>query len=229
MLRMVRWPVAVVFLALAQAGAGAGEAKYSIKTEKAEPPKELQEPIRKLLNDQAVQLLDANGKPICELWFCKELSAKATPEQVKKGLNYRALGETTLMGAIRFVQPATDYRKQKIKPGVYTLRLGFQPMDGDHMGTAPHPEFCLLSPAAEDKKPDRMSAKELQELSAKAIGESHPGILLLFPNSKPPDNPQLVSKGEGHWVLSVKEEVLVGDQKVTLGIALTLIGFSNAA
>jgi hypothetical protein len=229
MLRRLRWPLVAVFLAVAQAGAGAGEAKYSIKTEKAEPPQELQEPIRKLLNDQAVQLLDAKGKPICEVWFCKALSAKARPEQIKKGLNYRALGETTLLGTIRFVQPATDYRKQKIKPGVYTLRLGFQPMDGDHMGTAPHSEFCLLVPAAEDKKPDRMSAKELQELSAKAIGESHPGILLLFPNSKPPDTPQLVGKGEGHWVLSFKEDVLVGDQKTTLGIALTLIGYSTAA
>jgi hypothetical protein len=227
MLRMLPGPFVVLFLALAPAWAG--DAKYSIKTAKTEPPQELQEPIRKLLNDQAVQLLDAKGKPICEVWFCKELSAKATPEQIKKGLNYRALGETTLMGAIRFVQPATDYRKQKVKPGVYTLRLGYQPMDGDHMGTAPHSEFCLLVPAAEDKKPERMSAKELQELSAKAIGESHPGILLLFPNSKPPDTPQLVGKGDGHWVLTIKEEVMVGDQKTTLGIALTLIGHSDQA
>jgi hypothetical protein len=226
--RTVRWPLAAALLALAAAGADAAPT-YTIKTEKAEPPKELQEPIRKLLGDQAVQLLDAQAKPVCTVWFRKELPCKATPQQVQSGLTYRALQETTLLGAIRFEQPATDYRKQKVKPGVYTLRLGFQPMDGDHMGTAPYSDFCLLSPAAEDKKPDTMSAKELQELSAKAIGESHPGILLLFPNKKPPDSPQLLSKGDGHWVLSVKEEVQAGGQKTTLGIALTLIGHSTAA
>jgi hypothetical protein len=226
---IVGWPVAAVFLVLAQVGADARAATYTIKTEKVEPPKELQEPIRKLLSEQAVQLLDAQGKPICDVWFRKELPIKATPQQVKKGLGYRDLAETTLLGAIRFVQPATDYRKQKVKPGVYTLRLAFQPMDGDHMGTAPHAEFCLLSPAAEDKKPDLMTAKELQELSAKAIGESHPGILLLFPDAKPPDTPQLVGKGDGHWALSIKQDVLAGDQKTTLGIALTLIGHSTAA
>ena len=37
-----------------------------------------------------------------------------------------------------------------VPPGVYTLRLGYQPQDGDHMGTAPHSEFCLACPAAED-------------------------------------------------------------------------------
>src|SRR5262249_51577878 len=142
----------LAFLVLLARTAPADDAKYTIKPTKNEPPKEVKEPIRKLLEGQSVQLVDDKGGVICEVWFRKEVPAKATAAQIKNGLTYREnIEETTVLGAIQFPQEARDYRKQKIKAGVYTLRLGFQPMDGDHMGTAPNPEFCLLVPAAEDK------------------------------------------------------------------------------
>ena len=47
-----------------------------------------------------------------------------------------------MVGAVQFPEVWKDYRKQKIKAGVYTLRIGVQPEDGDHMGTAPFNEFC---------------------------------------------------------------------------------------
>src|SRR5262249_51423012 len=136
----------------------------------------------------------------------------------------------TIIGAVRFEQPSTDYRKQKIKPGVYTIRLGFQPMDGDHMGTAPYNEFCLVVPAKIDTKPDIIEAKELRELSSKAIGGSHPGVLLLFPNEKPEDAPKLLDRGSNTWTLAVKRPITVDGKKTdgAIGIALTLIGHTTA-
>ena len=107
--------------------AWAAEGKYSIKSATTAPPKELSEPVAKLLSQESIQLLDAKGEALAELWFRKEIPAKAGTD-AKKGLTYRDLDETTLLGAVRFVQPWSDYRKQKIKPGVYTLRLGFQPI-----------------------------------------------------------------------------------------------------
>jgi hypothetical protein len=180
--------------------------------------------VAKLLSDRAVQLLDAKGTQLAEIWFRTELPAKATPAQVKNGLTYRELEETTLLGAVRIAQLMTDYRQQKIKPGVYTLRLGFQPMDGDHMGTARFTEFGLLAPAAADPKPDVMSAKELQEVSAKAAAGTHPAVLLLFPNNKPEDMPKLEPKEDGHWVLMMKEPVVVGNERSAIGIGLNLVG-----
>src|SRR5207247_1563992 len=170
-------------------------------------------------------LLDAKGEAVAELWLRKEIPAKAATD-AKKGLTYRDLDETTLLGAVRFVQPWSDYRKQKIKPGVYTLRLGFQPMDGDHMGTAPYPEFCLLLSAKTDVKPDPMETKRMQEMSAKSIGVSHPGVCLLFPNEKPADKPSLMEKENNHWVAMLKEPVSLDGQKAqaALGIGLTLGG-----
>lgn len=225
MLRTTSWACTALLVAVAPAWAAEGA--YTIKTATTPAPKELKEAIAKLLSDQAVQLLDGQGNRLCEVWFRKEVPSKATPAQVKNGLTYRELDETTLLGAVRFDQPTTDYRKQKIKAGVYTLRLGFQPQDGDHMGTAPYPEFCLLVPAALDAKADTMSAKELQELSTKASGTSHPAVFLLFPNEKPEAAPKLVDKGGAKWVLNVKEPVQAGGEKASLGVGLTLIGHAD--
>lgn len=208
----------------------AAGSKYTIKTSKLPPPQELAEPIRSLMSDQAVQLLDSKGTVLCAVWFRKSLPVKATAEQLKNGLAYHDLEESTVLGAIRFDQPSSDYRKHKVKPGVYTLRLGSQPMDGDHMGTAPYPEFCLVLSAKEDVKPDVLETKQLQEMSAKAMGSSHPGVFLLFPNEKPLPIPQLVEKENNQWVLLASEPVSAPGQKgaASLGVGLTLIGHSTA-
>src|SRR5262249_6822558 len=145
---------------------------------------------------------------LAEVWLRKEIPAK--PADAKKGITYRDLDETTLLGAVRFAQPWSDYRKQKIKPGVYTLRLGFQPMDGDHMGTAPYPEFCLLSPAAEDKKPDPMDPKALHEMSARASMAPPPAVMLLFPTDQPKDKPDLSTKENDTFVVNVKADTTAG-------------------
>jgi hypothetical protein len=208
----------------------ADEGKHTIKTTKNAPPKELKEPIRKLLEQQSVELLDDKGAVLCEVWFRKEVPATATAAQIKNGLTYRDnIKETTLLGAIQYHQQGNDYRKQKIKAGVYTLRLGFQPMDGDHMGTAPNPEFCLLLPAEKDADPATIEPKQLHEASKEASGTSHPAVLLLFPNESPKDDLKLTSKDGGTWVLERKQPIMAGDQKAVLGLALTLIGASPAA
>jgi hypothetical protein len=229
-LHPLRAAAAGLLVAALAAGVSPARAQYTIKESKTEPPKELKPAVAKLLDDKAVQLLDGKGNVLCEVWFRKEVPAKATPEQVKNGLTYHEIPETTVLGAMRLDKPMTDYRKQKIKAGVYTLRLAFQPMDGDHMGTAPDPDFCLLSPAAEDKDAATMEPKALHELSAKASGGSHPAVFLLFPpQAKPEAAPKLKKEENNHWVLTRPVEVKAGDTKTTLGIVLTLIGVSSAA
>jgi hypothetical protein len=102
-------------------------------------------------------------------------------------------------------------------------------MDGDHMGTAPFREFCLLVPAVDDKNPGPMgSAKELQELSTKVVGMGHPAVFLLFPNNKPADAPQLEAKEGMNWVLNWKGTAVAGKEKAPLGFGLTLIGHTTA-
>lgn len=203
--------------------------KYSAKVKQgAEPPKEVAEAVRKLLADNSVQILDEKGELVAELWLRKELPAKATEAQVKNGLTYRQVPETSIVGVIQTAKQSSDYRKQKIPAGVYTLRLAYQPMDGDHMGTAPFSEFCLISGAADDKNPGTMEAKSLQEQSAKTTG-GHPGVFLLFPGRDAGDAPKVVTREGGHFVLIFKQDITVDGKKTTLGFGLTFVGHSPSA
>jgi hypothetical protein len=201
--------------------------KPAVKVEDAPPPKELAEPVRVVLAAKALTVLDDKGKPLCTVWPRKALEAKAGADP-KAGLKYANIDETTVIGAVRFSDTWGDYRKQKIKPGVYTLRLGIQPMDGDHMGTAPFNDFLLLAPAALDTKPDLLDAEGLHQLSAKASGRKHPGVMLLFPNRKPGDAPAVEPKPQDNWVLSFKIPTTAGGEKAELGFSLVVVGQTTA-
>jgi hypothetical protein len=225
---MTRIATGAVLLGLVLTANALADGKYSLKPATTEAPAELAEPIRALLAPGSLQVTDAKGTALCELWVRKDIPSKATAEQVKNGLTYRELDESLVLGAIRFDQTFTDFRKQKIKPGVYTLRIGFQPMDGDHMGTAPYQEFCLVSPAKADQKPDLMETKELREMSAKSTGTAHPSVMLLFPNEKPGDTPKLEDKGNDIFVAAFKRPVMAGSEKTSMGFALTVVGHTMA-
>jgi hypothetical protein len=220
---------ATALLLLVAAVGAADKAAYSIKAQdKSAPPKDVPDNVRKLLAERSVQLLDAKGDVLVEVWMRKEVPAKATEAQIKNGLTYREVPETTLLGVVKVVKQSSDYRKQKVPVGLYTLRLGNQPQDGDHMGTAPYSEFMLLSPIKDDKGAETMEVKALQELSAKTTN-NHPAVWLMFPPDKGTGEPKLADKGDGHWVLFFKQDVLVGTKKATLGIGLALIGHSASA
>jgi hypothetical protein len=219
--------LAAASLVLPVVGARGAEAPYSIKSADAAPPTELAEPIRTLLADRCVQLFAGGDRPTAEVWFRKEAPGDAVEVQIMNGLTYHEIPETTLLGAFRVNGDFTDYRHQKIAPGVYTLRLAFQPVTDDHQGTAPYPEFLLASPATEDRSPDAMQHKALEELSGKTTGK-HPAVLLLFPGKNISDEPKLVEKA-GCWVLMAKQDVRVGDRNTVMGIGLTLIGTSPKA
>jgi hypothetical protein len=201
--------------------------KLSLKTQKANPPKQLKENFSSLLSDQAVEVTNDSGAAVATFWFRKAIPSKAAPEQVKNGLTYHEIPQTTLIGVVEFAQAWTDYRKQKIPAGAYTLRLAFQPMDGDHQGTAPYGEFCLLTPIGKDEKPDTMDVKDLYELSANAAGGTHPGVMLLYPNSKPEDQPKLESKPNDAVVLLAKLKVDANGTPSALGFGFTVAGVTQ--
>jgi hypothetical protein len=204
--------------------------KFAVKTATAAAPKELSEPIRKLLQDEAVQLLDAAGKPVAEVWLRKEVPTDATAEQIKNGITYRELKQSEVLGAIRFDRDWTDYRKQKVKAGVYTLRLAFQPTDGKH--TADVSEFqefvVVLSPKA-DTSPDLMEPKKLQEMSADSIDSGHPGVFMLVP-TKAGKAPEISARPKDHWAVTAKLPLVAGSKQTGayLGIGINLVGHSPA-
>ena len=201
----------------------AAEPKFSAKVEKVELPAKLAEPIRKLLDEQA--LVVRNGDDVVmRIWFRAEIPVKATEEQIKNGLTYREIPEGTLVGALEFPTKFTDYRKQELPAGVYTLRFAVQPDIGDHTGTTPHPEFCLICPAEEDKTMEEIEKKKLIELSSKVNEGRHPAVLLLWPNNGKDDGVKVLEKGNGVLVATIKRAVASEGLKTNLGFAVTVAG-----
>jgi hypothetical protein len=220
---MSRTLAAIALLVLA-AHTSAADTKLTVKVEDSAPPKELSEPVRSLLSEKGINVLDEKGKLICTVWPVKYLDAKGAKAELK----YSSIEETTITGAVKFAEPWTDYRKQKIKPGVYTLRMAVQPMDGDHMGTAPYNEFFLILPAAEDKKAELLDVETMHELSAKSTTRKHPAMMLLFPNKTPADTPATEAKPKDHHVLNFAIPVASSGEKSRLGFSLVILGVTMA-
>jgi hypothetical protein len=213
----------VVIVLCAAAPIGAAEPKLSAKLETVAAPEALAEPIRKLLDEQALVVRDGDAE-LMTVWFRKEIPVRATEEQVKNGLTYREISEGVLVGAVRFPAKFTDFRKQEIAAGAYTLRFAIQPDIGDHTGTAPNPEFCLMCPAEKDKSIEPIEKKKLIEVSSLVNEGRHPAVLLLWPNNGKDATVKVVSKGDGVYAATIKRTVVAGEQKTTLGFAVTVAG-----
>jgi hypothetical protein len=202
----------------------AAELKLSAKVEKVAAPDAMAEPIRKLLDEQALVVRDGETE-VMTVWFRTEIPAKATAEQVKNGLTYREIPEGELVGAVRFPAKFTDYRKQEIAAGVYTLRFAVQPDIGDHTGTAPHPEFCLMCQAEKDRGAAPLEKKKLIEVSSLVNEGRHPAVLLMWPNNDKDGAVKVAGKGEGVYVATIRRPVVADDnRKTTLGFAITVAG-----
>lgn len=201
--------------------------KFAVKRTEADPPAEVGEAIRKLLEKESLVVTDAAGNAVAEFWFRAEIPGTGSAEQVKNGLTYREVTETSVLGVVRFANTFVDYRKQQIAAGAYTLRLAFQPDDGDHKDSAPHTEFALLSPADKDVKPDEMEPKALYKMSFASTGGEHPGVMLLYPNAAPGQEPKVTDRGAGVWTLNFKRPVSSDGGKADLGFAITVAGFSK--
>jgi hypothetical protein len=215
--------IAAALLGVALSAVGTTQSGYSAKVENLAPPASLAEPVRQLLDHQAL-VVRSGDAVLMTIWFRKEVPIKATEEQIKNGITYREIPEGSLVGALEFPQKFMDYRKQELPAGVYTLRFAVQPDIGDHTGTSPHPEFCLLCPAAEDRSEEAIEKKKLIELSSKVNEGRHPAVLLLWPHAAKDAAVKVIDKGNGVWVATIRRPVAAEDARTTLGFAVTIAG-----
>lgn len=201
----------------------ASPAAFTARVEHVPPPAHLTPAQRRLLDPQAL-VVRTGVAPFMRVWFRREIPVRATAEQIRKGLTYRLIPEGTLVGAIEFPRAFTDYRRQRLPPGVYTLRFALQPDTGDHTDTSPHPEFCLISRAADDASTAPVQTQGLIELSSRVNEGRHPAVLLLWPHDSPASTVQVLDQGKGVWVAALHRPVAAGKRKGRLGFALTIAG-----
>lgn len=114
------------------------------------------------------------GEATLTFWWVKSLPVAGAPE-------WANVAEGSLVGAVQIPAVFRDIRGRTIKPGVYTLRYGVQPQDGDHIGVSSFRDYLLLSPAAVDLDPAPAGHDGTINMSKKTVGASHPGAWMLNP------------------------------------------------
>jgi hypothetical protein len=154
--------------------AAADAAKLTVAADK--PPDEVAEPIRAALDGKVLRLA-SDDKPFFEFWLRKELPLAQKPEGGQ--LDIATIPEGTILGVLKVSAQRRDFRNEEIPPGVYTLRFGVQPEDGNHLGVAPTRTFALLIPAKSDTKLDPIAHSDLMKSAAKINAVKHPSNLNL--------------------------------------------------
>lgn len=133
------------------------------------------------------------GAATLDIWLVHTL------ERTADGPGWSTVENGTLVGAVRVSGEFKEIRGKAVKPGVYTLRYGLQPQNGDHLGISTFREFVLLSPAAIDKDPKALGFDGVVALSKEVIGTAHPASLSLDPPADAPGTPLSTYKNEsGH-------------------------------
>jgi hypothetical protein len=199
-------------------------ADLTLKKTKKEPPTELDSSIRKALQSEAIQLVDG-GKAVLEFWFSSELPLQSKPEEISNGL--QSVKQTTLLGAVAVLENRRDYRDNDLNTGVYTIRLGLQPQDGNHLGTAEYPFFAVLVLAKNDLKLEGLADyKALVKASSKETATDHPVILSLRPStSADGELPKLEEPAPEHKSIRVKLPAKApGSEKATVVFELVYEG-----
>ena len=165
--------------------------------------------LKKVLEAKGYSVQLDDGTEWCKIWLRDNVPASGKAEV--EGALLPQLAESTLIGVISFTKPATDFRGQAIKPGLYTLRYELLPNDGNHLGVANSRDFALLIPAASDADPAaQFKFNDLVELSRKATGTRHPGPMnLVLPDN---DTVPAVSKDDQeHWIFANKLKMQSGE------------------
>ena len=152
---------------------------YEVTLSDKAPPAGLGESIQDELAHKAILVLH-KGKPMYEVWLRKSLLLKTTVSSPNRALN--AIAQTTLLGAIRITNDERDYRDDELYEGLYTIRFGLRPEDGNHLGTSEHLFFAVLIDSKYDQELGKIvKSKQLVKASSKTSANDHPMILSLFP------------------------------------------------
>jgi hypothetical protein len=199
---------------------------YTIEAFPQAPPAVLAGPIRETLLPQGYRVLDGEGKVYAEIWLRKGVPASSVPAGARGAILHPFLAEGELLGALRFPNDGHDNRDQTIAKGVYTLRYGLQPVNGDHLGISTHRDYALLLPAAKDTAIAVVAKKTLESRSAESTGASHPAILMMVatkPGAKVPSLIHDAAKDSWTAVLPLSLQVK-GGGGAAQNVQIVLIG-----
>lgn len=180
-------------------------------------PAEIAAPVRAPLAEQATRV--TSGQVTLDFWWVKQLPVKGTE------LSWSGVEEGTLVGAVRVTgRAATDIRGRAVKPGLYTMRFGLQPQNGDHLGVSPFREFLLISPASVDIDPKPVGDEALVALSKQTIARAHPAMWSLDAPVATAPPLTVTTNAAGHQAMTFEVIAELGGKPVPFRFGLILLG-----
>jgi hypothetical protein len=142
------------------------------------PPSQLAPAIASALQSSGVKASVSDAT--LDIWWAQAIALTAD------GPGWSNVESGTLVGAMRVSGPYKEIRGKAVAPGVYTLRYGLQPQNGDHLGISTYREFLVLSPAGVDTDPKVLGFDAVVALSKQVIGTSHPAGMSIDPPEDAP-------------------------------------------
>ena len=182
--------------------ASAWTADFTVESAGAPPADGVPAVLSAMLQADGVRVNGPDGKLVGEYWGRK--AAFTGDPAAGFGIRFDNLPEGALVGIVRYPEKGSDFREQHIPPGIYTLRYGLHPEDGNHMGAAPSRDFVLLTPMAGDTDPAKnYGGEELVEMSF-TIGNPHPTIARIeFPEGDGA-SPHIWQNDMEFWLIDLK-------------------------
>jgi len=202
-----------------------GSAPLTAAPHVAPAPAGLAAPVAARLAKSGVRVTVAKGPVTVDFWFVESLPMKAGSASP----SWDDVEEGTLVGAVNISTDYRDIRAKILKAGLYTLRYGIQPDNGDHLGVSPFRAFLLLSPAAQDRDAKPTGHDGTIELSKTSIGGSHPGVWSIDPPVASAAPLSTHKTSLGHQAIIVEVPIARdGKPAGTLKFGIVLIGSIEA-
>jgi hypothetical protein len=224
----------IVVFVLSWVGAAGVRAQESIKVEalKQAPPSSIAPEVQSALSAEGVRIQDEQGHPFAEIWLRKTIPGSEKPSGPKGTIQFPFLADGELLGVLQFNGEGHDYKDQPIAKGVYTMRFGLQPVNGDHLGVSTYRDYVLLLPAAKDQSLALPTRKQLEERSAGAAGTSHPAsfLMLMAPAGAKPESAVVHDAEKNTWgvVLPISLQVKGQAEPTIYPIQLVVVGAAAA-
>ena len=190
-------------------------------------PKGVAAKIGTLIDPAGYQISSPKG-PVCSVWLVKDVAIR---DKFKPSLSVKypfTNGQLVGLLQVHGKNGYTDFRGQELKPGVYTLRYGQQPEDGNHVGTSDLADFLLALPAKIDQDPKPIFGfDDLSSKSAKSAGATHPAIFSMLPAAKAIKTASVTHDDDhGFWILNVAAAAKTKTKAAKVNLRFIAIGRS---
>lgn len=201
LLRTARFRILIAALLVVCLWTPLAGAQFIIEPVGAPPSEGVGEKMRGSLDSKGVRVKGPGGKVVAEYWA---RSAEFSGPPVSGfGIRFESIPEGALLALVRFPEKSSGFREQTIPAGMYTMRFGLHPENGDHMGVAPSRDFALLTPVADDPDPAKNYGYDELVAMSKKVGNPHPTIARVeLPAGD--QAPHIRQNDYQHWVLDLK-------------------------